>query len=119
MSTYVERRAARHARIAEMIAAKKAAQMVCAAPPAPTVEPAPPVIVREFSAAGPCLTTGKLVRETANFYIYLEWKGGDRYGTEEKRISKKRPGHYSAAHTEPCPSCRDHAHTQYPNGYQD
>jgi hypothetical protein len=76
-------------------------------------------IVREFSAAGPCLTTGKLVRETANFYVYLPWHGGERYGPEEKRIARKRPGHYSAAHVEPCNSCRDHARTQYPNGYMD
>lgn len=76
-------------------------------------------IVREFSAAGPCLTTGKLVRETANFYVYLPWHGGDRYGPEEKRIARRRPGHYSAAHVEPCSCCRDHARTQYPNGYMD
>lgn len=119
MSTYAERRAARHARIAELIAAKRGEQMICCPPPAapePAPMPAAPppaVIVREFSAAGPCLTIGMLVRETANFYVYLEWKGGDRYGNEERLISKPK------THIEPCHSCRDHAQSSYPNGYMD
>jgi hypothetical protein len=34
-------------------------------------------IVRKFSPAGPCLTLGRLTKETAQFYIYDEverWK---------------------------------------------
>lgn len=75
-------------------------------------------IVREFSVAGPCLTLGKLKRETAQFYVFDEWQRGDRY-EGEKRIRKRTPDRYSAAHIEPCPSCRDHEKTQYPEGYMD
>jgi hypothetical protein len=75
-------------------------------------------IVREFSRCGPCLTLGRLMRETACFYVFDEWHGGDRY-EGEKRIRKRTPDHYSGAHIEPCPSCRDHPKTQYPNGYMD
>ena len=32
-------------------------------------------IVREFSSAGPCLTLGRLTKETPQFYCYDEWKG--------------------------------------------
>lgn len=76
-------------------------------------------IVREFSRAGPCLTTGKLVRETRQFWVYLPWHGGDRYGPEEKRIAKRTQDRYSAAHVEPCHSCCDHARTIYPNACMD
>ena len=76
-------------------------------------------IVREFSAIGPCLTLGKLVRETPRFWVFNPWKGGQLYGTEEKRISKRTPERYSRSHVESCPSCRDHPRTQYPNGYMD
>jgi hypothetical protein len=75
-------------------------------------------IVREFSAVGPCLTLGKLVRETPRFWVFNEWRGGDHYADKEKRISKRTPEHYSGSHVEPCPSCRDHPRTQYPNGYE-
>jgi len=75
-------------------------------------------IVREFSCAGPCLTLGRLTHETAQFYCYEEWRGGDRY-EGKKKIRKRTPERYSPAHIEPCPSCRDHANTQYPNGYDD
>jgi hypothetical protein len=76
-------------------------------------------IVREFSPAGPCLTLGKLVRETPQFYVYTEWRGGETFGPAERKVRKKTPGHYSRAHVEPCHSCRDHPKTQYPNGYMD
>lgn len=69
-------------------------------------------IVRRFSAVGPCLTEGKLLRETAKFYVYAEWQGMDRF-EGEKRIAKDR------AHIEPCRCCRDHKATQYPNGHMD
>ena len=75
-------------------------------------------IVREFSTVGPCLTRGRLVKETEQFYVYDEWQGGDRY-EGRKRIRKRSDAHYSPAHVEPCPSCRDHARTQYPHGYMD
>lgn len=76
-------------------------------------------IVREFSPAGPCLTRGLLVRETAKFYVYYPWKGGRQFAATEKKIAKATAGRWSAAHVESCPSCRDHAHTQYPDGYMD
>ena len=74
----------------------------------------PPQIVRQFSPCGPCLTIGKLVRETAKFYVYREWRGGDSYADKERRIGKS-----TLVHTEPCRCCRDHADTSYPNGYMD
>ena len=77
-----------------------------------------PTILRKFSPCGPCLTIGKLVRETAKFYMYRKWLGcsddGYVYETEERRIGKS-----SLVHTEPCRCCRDHADTSYPNGYMD
>jgi hypothetical protein len=75
-------------------------------------------IVRAFSICGPCLTLGRLTKETAQFYCFDEWQGGDNY-SGAKRVAKERPGYYSPNHIEPCPSCRDHAKTQYPNGYMD
>jgi hypothetical protein len=70
-------------------------------------------IVREFSAAGPCLTLGELIKETACFYVF-----SDRNG-KSGRIAKRTEARYSPAHVEPCRSCRDHPETQYPNGYMD
>ena len=66
--------------------------------------------VRKFSLAGPCLTLGTLFRETSNFLVYEERRYGDRL---HRRVAKAK------VHTEPCPSCRDHPQTQYPNGYMD
>ncbi len=68
--------------------------------------------VRRFSAAGPCIVRGELVKETAKFYVYR-----DRFhGGEEKRIGKDQ---YGMVHIDPCVSCRDHQRTQYPDGYMD
>ena len=75
-------------------------------------------IVRQFSPCGPCLTLGKLTKETAQFYVYDEWQGADRYEGSH-RVRKPLPDRYSGAHIEPCRCCRDHAHTQYPHGYMD
>jgi hypothetical protein len=69
-------------------------------------------IVRTFSAYGPCLTEGELVKTTDKFYVFLKWHGGDRF-EGERRISCAK------AHIEPCSSCRDHVRTQYPHGYMD
>jgi hypothetical protein len=118
MSPCQQRRAERHARVAALIEQRRAGAQPAPAP-APEPEPVPVKIVREFSAIGPCLTLGKLVRETEQFYVYLPWHGGDKYGPEEKRTAKRRPGNRSFAHVDPCHSCRDHADTQYPNGYMD
>lgn len=79
------------------------------------------LIVRAFSPCGPCLTLGKLTKNTAQFHCYEEWQGGDRFEGAKKvrRDLRAQGGRYSNAHTEPCPSCRDHVKTQYPNGYMD
>ena len=65
--------------------------------------------VREFSAIGPCIEQGAIIRETKHFYVI-----NDRFTKRVRRIGKK----VSGVHTEPCPSCRDHAHSHYPNGYE-
>lgn len=75
--------------------------------------------VREFSKAGPCLALGRLVRETKQFYVFNPWRGGDKYEDRERRITKRTEKRWSGAHVDPCPSCRDHPQTQYPNGYMD
>jgi hypothetical protein len=75
-------------------------------------------IVRAFSSAGPCLTLGRLTKETANFFCFEEWRGGDVY-VGAKKVAKPLPGRWTSAHVDACPSCRDHAQTQYPNGYMD
>jgi hypothetical protein len=61
-------------------------------------------IVREKSVAGPCITLGVVLRETASRITYR-----DRHG-EQKFISKRWP-----VHSEPCPSCPDHSNTKYPD----
>jgi hypothetical protein len=76
-------------------------------------------IVRSFSPYGPCLTLGRLTKTTAQFYCYDEWRGGDKYEGAKKVRRPDVGGHYSRAHIEPCYSCRDHAKTNYPNGYMD
>lgn len=71
--------------------------------------------VREFSPCGPCIVLGDLVKETAQFYIFR-----DRFtGRDNQRIAKQTPSRWSRAHVIPCPSCRDHEKTQYPDGYMD
>jgi hypothetical protein len=70
--------------------------------------------VREFSAAGPCLTLGELVRETPRFYVIKPRPNG--YGEEPERRVGKRGG---LVHCEPCRCCLDHPETQYPDGYLD
>jgi hypothetical protein len=62
--------------------------------------------VRELRVAGPCITLGLVLRETAGRISYR-----DRHGTP-KFISKR----WAAAHTEPCPSCPDHPKARCPLG---
>jgi hypothetical protein len=64
--------------------------------------------IRRFSPAGPCITLGNVIKETAKFYVY-----SDRHNGRTKKIKK------DSVHAEPCASCRDHPHTCYPNGYMD
>ncbi len=70
-------------------------------------------IVREFSAAGPCIRIGEFVKRTDKFVMYRKWEGGDRYEDKVRRMGIRM------THTEPCKRCRDHADTTYPNGYMD
>jgi hypothetical protein len=64
--------------------------------------------VRELSVAGPSITLGLVLRETAWRISYR-----DRHGTS-KFISKRW-----AVHTEPCPSCPDYPKAKYLDGYWD
>jgi len=74
-------------------------------------------IVREFSAAGPCIVMGKFVKRTSKFIMYNNWRGGDRYDSKVSRVGGWKVTEGDYIHTVPCKSCRDHAKTQYPNGY--
>jgi hypothetical protein len=65
--------------------------------------------VRELSVAGPCITLGLVLRETARRISYR-----DRHG-RPKFISKR----WAATHTEPCPSCPDHPKAKCPDDYCD
>lgn len=80
------------------------------APAALAPEPIEVQTVREFSPCGPCITLGTLTRETSGFYCYEPRHSRDK---RERRVGKRK------VHIEPCGSCRDHAQTQYPDGYQD
>ena len=70
------------------------------------------IMVREFSAAGPCLVLGKMVWRTATTISYVDSQGR----------TKRRGGvrvKMNLVHTEPCCGCTDHPQTNYPNGYMD
>lgn len=71
------------------------------------------VIVREFSAAGPCIPLGPLVKRTATTVSYHATMHG---GEIERRGGYRLQ--CGLIHTEPCSSCRDHERTQYPRGYE-
>ncbi len=79
----------------------------------------PTTLVREFSAAGPCLTLGLFVKRTAKYVMYREWLGGDRFADKISRIGGWKVTEGDYVHTEPCRSCQDHQNSQYPNGYED
>lgn len=80
----------------------------------PPVAPAPSlVVVRRFSPCGPCLIEGEFIRSTVRFVVFKEWRGGGDYSGRERRLA------CDAVHLAPCPSCRDHERSQYPNGYMD
>ena len=64
--------------------------------------------LREFNRAGPCVPLGGLVKETASRFHYRDHDG---------RVRMCGKGH--GRHLDPCPSCRDHPKTQYPEGYYD
>lgn len=76
-------------------------------------------LVREFSAAGPCLTLGQFVKRTPKFIFFREWQGGDKFADTVSRRGGWKVAKGAYIHTEPCTSCRDHERTQYPNGYDD
>lgn len=63
--------------------------------------------VREFSMVGPCIRLGEFVKRTPQRIFYR-----DRDGAVTCKTSRA-----GLVHTEPCPSCRDHPQTQYPDGY--
>lgn len=67
--------------------------------------------VREFSAIGPCITLGELTKQTPNTVTFRKRDGatGRRGGYRLKS---------GLIHTVACRSCRDHAQSQYPNGYE-
>lgn len=74
--------------------------------------------VRRFSAAGPCLTLGEIVRETEHFYFYKLRQFG--YEPDPAVIVRKvKKDGERLVHSKPCVSCMDHAQTQYPRGYED
>jgi hypothetical protein len=66
--------------------------------------------VRQFSRLGPCAMLGTIVRETRTRIYYRSCEDQDAF------VSKSSP---LTVHVEPCPSCRDHARSQYPDGYWD
>lgn len=67
--------------------------------------------VREFSAVGPCIVLGSLAKRTAKSVAFV-----DRHGQLGRRSGERVSN--GIVHTEACPSCRDHQHSQYPNGYE-
>lgn len=70
--------------------------------------------VRKFSSYGPCIILGEFVKRTPKFIFYR-----DRSDGKVKRVGGWKVTEGDYIHTEPCKSCRDHAATQYPNGYMD
>ena len=67
--------------------------------------------VREFSAIGPCISLGEVIKQTPATVTFRERDGsiGRRGGYRLKA---------GLIHVIACRSCRDHAESQYPNGYE-
>jgi len=78
--------------------------------------------LRRFSAAGPCLTFihGTVVSHTAKTVTYKTSRGETkRAGGYDWHSNGSRPLGEGLLHVDACPSCPDHARTQYPRGYED
>jgi hypothetical protein len=73
-------------------------------------------LLREFSAAGPCIRMGGILREDKNWWYIVPLNGEIRVSKISKHSRKAQNG---SVHAEACRSCRDHAETQYPEGYMD
>ena len=73
-------------------------------------------IARVWSSAGPCFTSGvaksgRIVRETAKFFVTESTYPGDR--GKQTKIAKNK------VHLVACHRCADHPKSDYPGGYQD
>ncbi len=66
--------------------------------------------VRVFSMVGPCLTYYRLVKRNT-ISCTLAFRNGTGISIEHEPRGRVHPA--------PCPSCRDHPHSHYPNGYED
>jgi hypothetical protein len=66
--------------------------------------------VRVFSSVGPCLTQYRRVR-TNKATVTVAFRNGSGHS-----LDKAPKG---SVHEEPCPSCQDHQHSQYREGYMD
>ena len=69
--------------------------------------------VRKFSMSGPCIVLGNVTGDSDKSVSYTDPM------TFLSRNVKKSQIRASSVHLEPCVSCMDHPHTQYPNGYVD
>lgn len=105
----------------ELLAVRRLEQMAVKveAPIAPVKQPkkvehapdgAP--MVREPCCIGPCFQRGRLVRETAKFYVIEVWNQRKKTSRNE-RLAKR------GLHLEACSCCTDHPNTCYPYGYWD
>ncbi len=66
--------------------------------------------VRVFSPVGPCLNYFRFVKWNTKTGTVVFWNGNE---PSYRRFVK------CWIHFEPCSSCVDHPHTQYPYGYMD
>jgi hypothetical protein len=75
--------------------------------------------LRRFSAYGPCLDLYGVVVSATDKTVTYRTERGDikRAGGYDWHSNGSRPLGQGLLHTDACPSCRDHARTQYPEGY--
>jgi len=66
--------------------------------------------VRQFSRVGPCLMLGELAKQTDTRIFCRLRDGKTAWAMKSSQL---------LVHLEPCPSCRDHERSQYPDGYWD